>query len=72
MELSNTELENLYRSNTNNVVCKLLGVTHPTLLKYLKENGIEIKGTRKKKLLITKEEKQESITRTTQRVFHLS
>ena len=56
-EISKTELENLYNNNTNNVCCKTLGITPPTLFKYLKENGIKIKGTRKKKLMITKEEK---------------
>jgi hypothetical protein len=39
------ELEKIYRDNQNEVACQILGVSMPTMLKYLKENGIELKGS---------------------------
>lgn len=51
------ELEQLYTNNPNKVVCKKLGITNPTLLKYLRSANIPLKGSgnrnKKHKLVIT-------------------
>ena len=39
------ELQNLYLENKNTDICKLLGVTMPTLLSALKRARIELKGS---------------------------
>ena len=39
-----TELESLYRDNSNEVAAKEMGVSIPTMLKILKDNNIEAKG----------------------------
>ena len=44
INITRGELEDLYRTNTNKEVCKILGITVPTLLKYLDDCGIERKG----------------------------
>jgi hypothetical protein len=43
-QITKTELENMYRHNSNQEVCQMLGVSLPTLLSYLKEFGIVLKG----------------------------
>ncbi len=44
VDISKERLEKLYRENTNKKVCQILGITVPTLLKYLDACGIERKG----------------------------
>jgi hypothetical protein len=60
IELTKAELERLYKSENNHFVCEKLKISQPTLIKYLKENGIPMKGKGSgnkghtgKKLLIT-------------------
>ncbi|MDC7221590.1 MAG: hypothetical protein PQJ59_16770 [Spirochaetales bacterium] len=43
-ELTKQELEKLYYENTNDEVCRILGITKVTLVKYVKQAGIEPKG----------------------------
>ncbi len=47
MNITKNELEKLYRQHSNLECCKILGVTQPTLLKYLALAGIEKKGVKK-------------------------
>jgi LmbE family N-acetylglucosaminyl deacetylase len=42
--ISKKELEDLYRNNTNDDACKILGVSKVTFLSYLKKAGIQLKG----------------------------
>lgn len=42
--ISKKELEELYRNNTNEDACKILGVSKVTFLSYLKTAGIKLKG----------------------------
>jgi len=44
LEITKSELEILYLSNKNKVVCEKLGISEMTLIKLLKENGIKNKG----------------------------
>lgn len=44
MKITKAELKELYENNSNEYVCQKLGITVPTLLKYLKDAGIELKG----------------------------
>lgn len=44
IEITKNELEKLYRENTNDKVCETLGMSKATLIKYLNEAGIELKG----------------------------
>lgn len=44
MEITVAELKELYENNSNDFVCKKLGISLPTLLRYLKEAGIPLKG----------------------------
>lgn len=41
---SKSELEKIYKENSNDDAAKILGVSVPTMLKLLKESGIEQKG----------------------------
>lgn len=43
-KITKKELEDLYNSKSNTEVCEILGVAEPTLLRYLKDAGIELKG----------------------------
>ena len=43
-KLTKTELEKLYYSNKNEAVCKILGISIPTLLVYLEKLDIKPKG----------------------------
>lgn len=43
-KITRDELEELYRNNTNDDVCAILGVSKVTLLTYLKEAKIKLKG----------------------------
>jgi hypothetical protein len=43
-KINKEELKKIYRSNTNKEVCKMLDISLPTLLRYLKEFGIKRKG----------------------------
>lgn len=56
MKISKEELENLYRTKRTADVAKELGVSVPTLIRYLKANGIAMKspgwGARQKKLIV--------------------
>lgn len=52
--ITTKELERIYTSNKTKDVCKLLKISTPTLIKYLTENNIKLKGKgTKRKLLIT-------------------
>lgn len=42
--ITKEELEELYNSKSNIEVCEILGIAEPTLLRYLKSAGIELKG----------------------------
>ncbi len=42
--LTKNELEKIYRENSNDDAAKIIGVSVPTMLKYLKDNGIKLKG----------------------------
>lgn len=44
MEITKEELKKIYYENKNSHVCKILGVTQPTLLRKLKESEIKLKG----------------------------
>lgn len=57
--LTKKELESLYYNNPNSFLREKLGITNPTLIKLLRENGIEKKGKGKwkegrKKIVIKK------------------
>lgn len=48
-------LKNLYSNNTNKEVCKILQITEPTLLTYVKTYNIQKKGSgRRKKIKMVK------------------
>lgn len=60
-KISKEELKIKYESMTNKELSEELGITIPTLLKYIKENGIELKGNtgnRKIEVRIDEKEKQ--------------
>ena len=44
IKISVEELKKLYNLNSNDFVCKKLGISKPTLIKILKENNIGLKG----------------------------
>jgi len=44
LEITKEQLENLYLSKENKIVCKELGITNATLVSYLKINNITRKG----------------------------
>ena len=44
MEITKTELEKLYRENTNATVCEKLGISGLTLTRYLTAFNIPLKG----------------------------
>ena len=44
MSITKKKLEELYYSKTQKEVCAELGISQPTLTKYLKEAGIPLKG----------------------------
>ena len=44
MKITKEELEKKYYSMTNEALAKELGVTKPTLAKYIKNAGIKLKG----------------------------
>lgn len=58
MEITKKELEEMYRKNKTLDVAKKLNVSCPTLIRYLKENGIPLKkrgdgwNVRKRKLIV--------------------
>lgn len=45
MNIKKQELQKMYEKMTNKQVCLQLGITIPTLMKYLKLAGIEKKGS---------------------------
>lgn len=49
MRISKKELEEKYNKMKSKELAKELGVTFPTLLNYLKESGIQLKGKGNKK-----------------------
>ena len=49
MEISKQELEKLYNEMTNDELCEKLGISEPTLLRYLENNNILLKGRGQKK-----------------------
>lgn len=44
IEISKSDLETLYTHNSNKKVCEILKISPATLLKYLKQAGITLKG----------------------------
>lgn len=44
-QISKEELSAIYNGNTNKEACKILGVSEPTLNRYLKKAGIQTKGS---------------------------
>jgi len=44
MQITKNELEKIYYENKNQIVCERLNISHPTLIKKLKENNIALKG----------------------------
>lgn len=42
--ISKENLEKIYKENTNDKAAEILGISVPTMLKYVKQAGIEIKG----------------------------
>ena len=44
MIITKEELEELYNSNTNDEVCRILSISKVTLSKYIKKAGIPMKG----------------------------
>lgn len=44
MEMTKAELKELYEENTNEEVCKILNISKVTLVKYLKDADIPLKG----------------------------
>ncbi len=57
IEISKTELADLYYSLPNKEVCRKLGISNNTLISYLKAAGIKTKGSgnrnKKNKIIIT-------------------
>jgi|GEM_PF-3634555 len=55
--ITHSELEQLYLTERNKDLCKILGITMPTLMSYLKKAKIELKGSgnreTKSKVIIT-------------------
>jgi len=43
--ISKKDLEKLYKENPNKLVCEKLKITNTTLTKYLRQYGIELKGS---------------------------
>jgi phage antirepressor YoqD-like protein len=43
-QITQQELFQLYSENSNKKVCEILQITNPTLIRYLKENKIALKG----------------------------
>ena len=44
MQITKQKLEKLYLENDNKEVCRILGITNPTLISYLKHYKIKLKG----------------------------
>lgn len=44
MTVTIDELRNMYENNSNEYVCEKLNISQPTLLRYLNEAGIPLKG----------------------------
>lgn len=42
--LTKSELERIYYENTNDKAAEILGITKATMIKYIKESGIVMKG----------------------------
>lgn len=48
-EISKEDLEKLYNEKPNAEICRILGITNPTLVRYLLKAGIPLKGKGPKK-----------------------
>lgn len=44
LKITKEELEKLYLTRKNSDICRILGISLPTLLKYIKNSGIKPKG----------------------------
>lgn len=51
-EIKKSELEKLYNEMTNKELAEDLGITTVTLIKYLQDAGIRMKGKGKRKLRV--------------------
>jgi phage antirepressor YoqD-like protein len=57
-EITKEELLNIYHNNSNRKACEILKITNSTLIKYLRQNNIKLKGSgnrNKKGKLVIKE-----------------
>lgn len=45
MKIKRINLEKIYRENSNKEACTILGITNATLTTYLRQCGIELKGS---------------------------
>jgi len=45
LSITQQELEQLYLTKKNREICKILDITMPTLMSYLKKNKINLKGS---------------------------
>ena len=48
MEITKQQLQEKYENMTNDDLCKELGITMPTLIRYLEKNNIPLKGRGRK------------------------
>jgi predicted site-specific integrase-resolvase len=48
-KITKKKLIKLYRSKSNSEVCEILGISSATLMKYLKDNDIPLKGSGRRK-----------------------
>lgn len=61
LKITKEELEKLYLTRKNSDICRILGISLPTLLKYIKNSGIKPKGKgnrdnfRNRKILVVEE-----------------
>ncbi len=49
MDMTKKKLEEIYNNNTNDKVCEMLGISKATLIKYLNDYNIKLKGKGAKK-----------------------
>lgn len=52
IEITKKELEDMYKSMTNEEVCKKLKMSKPTLTKLLKQNNIGLKNSARTKVKV--------------------
>jgi len=45
MKITKQQLEKIYLENSNKKTCEILKITNPTLIRYLKQFNIKLKGS---------------------------